>query len=141
MNLLKIISLSHLAALLLLLGFSPLNSQSTCNSLSEFAADDCTDACIGCPINGFQGTTTGYSGGGSFCNGALTETNSAWLAFIAGSSTIGFQVTPSNCADGNGIQMAIMPNCSDDALACNTGFANGGSSPQSLTVALTPGQT
>jgi hypothetical protein len=141
MNLIKIVSLFNLVILAVLLSFNPLSSQNTCNSLSEFAADECGTACIGCVINGFQGTTVGYSGGDSFCGGALIENNSAWIAFIANSINVSFVVTPSNCANNNGIQVAIMPNCFDDAIACNSGFAGGGSSPISITATVAIGQT
>lgn len=138
MNSLKI---TLLFSLNILLSFTPLSSQNTCNSISEFAADDCGNACLGCAINGFQGTTVGFSGNGSFCGGALIENNSAWLAFIANSSNVSFVVTPSNCANNNGIQVAIMPNCSDDAIACNAGLVGGGSSPISINATVVIGQT
>ncbi len=141
MNSLRIISLLNLTTLVILLSFNHLNSQNTCNSLSEFAADECANACIGCAINGFQGTTAGYTGGGTLCFGALIENNSAWLAFVASSTTVSIEVAPSNCANNNGIQVAIMPNCTDEAIACNTGFAGGGGSPISLTATVVVGQT
>lgn len=141
MNALRIISLLNLTTLVLLLSFSHLNSQNTCNSLSEFAADECANACIGCAINGFQGTTAGYSGADLFCGGALIENNSAWLAFVASSTTVSFEVSPSNCVNDNGIQVAILPNCTNEAIACNIGFAGGGSSPISLTATVVVGQT
>jgi hypothetical protein len=88
-----------------------------------------------------MGTTSGYTGQtppGGFCG---TIENEQWLGFIAGAAGATFTATPSNCQDGNGIQIALYENCYEGYVqnGCNVGAPGQGSTPVSITVALTPG--
>ena len=96
-------------------------------------ADDCGDACIYCNFNGINSQTTGYSPGGvpQFC-GSIE--NDQWLGFIAGCTTATFSVTPSNCTDGNGCQIALYEECGGPFLQCNVGCSGCGTTTQSITV-------
>jgi len=83
-----------------------------CGLPSPLPEDECFDTCIYCDLtaNGYSGSTDGYTPDiGTFECG--TEENSQWLAFVAGTTTVEFTVTPSNCTDGSGIQLAVLPDC------------------------------
>ncbi len=110
-----------------------------CPSNDEPASDFCESTCIYCNFNGYQGSSGGYSGQtppGGFCG---TIENEQWLGFIAGAAGATFTATPSNCQDGNGVQIALYAACSDPYIACNIGSPGGGNTPVSITAALTPG--
>lgn len=86
-----------------------------------------------------MGSSAGYTGQtppGGFCG---TIENEQWLGFIAGAAGATFTATPSNCTDGNGVQIALYAACSDPYIACNIGAAGGGNNPVSITAMLTPG--
>ncbi|MCC7246311.1 MAG: hypothetical protein IT269_11575 [Saprospiraceae bacterium] len=105
------------------------------------AADFCQDACVYCDIDGYQGTTVGYSGdqGGSFCG--TIESNS-WLGFVARASNFTITALSSNCTDGNGIQMAVYKNCSSSfPIQCNGGANGAAGVPIDVTMSnVTPGE-
>lgn len=126
----------------LISGFLPAQSLPPCTNLAEFASETCSEACAGCPLNGYQGTTAGFSGeGGSFCGGQLNETNSVWHGFIAGSSTITFSITSSGCTQGNGLQAALFSSCGAE-LSCQPGQPGGGNQPIQLSYnGFTPGES
>lgn len=109
-----------------------------CPSNSIPAADLCEDICVYCDFNGYTGTTSGYSGQTppGFCG---TIENEQWIGFVAGVSAATFTTTPSNCANGNGIQIALYPSCSNAPIKCDGGATGGGNMPVSVTAALTPG--
>ena len=113
-----------------------------CTNLSSFASETCSEACAGCPLNGYQGSTAGFSGeGGSFCGGQLNETNSVWHGFIAGSSTITFSISSTGCTQGNGLQAAIFSDCGVE-LSCHPGQLGGASQPIQLSYnGFTPGES
>ncbi len=96
-------------------------------------ADDCDDACIYCNFNGILSQTTGYAPGGVpfFC-GSIE--NDQWLGFIAGCTSATFSVTPSNCTDGNGCQIALYGGCGENFIACNGGCSGCGTTQQNITV-------
>lgn len=102
------------------------------------AADFCENICIYCNFNGYQGSTSGYTGQTppGFCG---TIENEQWLGFIAGASAATFTATPINCTNGNGVQIALYTSCSSTPVACNGGSAGGGNTPVSITAPLTPG--
>ena len=102
------------------------------------AADLCSDICIFCTFNGYQGSTSGYSGQTppGFCG---TIENEQWLGFIAGAAAATFTATPENCANGDGIQIALYTSCNSDPVVCNGGCSGCGTNPQSVTSALIPG--
>lgn len=101
-------------------------------------ATACEQACISCNFNGFSGTTIGFPGGvvPDFCG---TVENMQWLGFIAGSGNATFTVTPNNCINGDGLQIALYSDCSAPPLSCNKGKKDGGTIPVSVAAPLTPG--
>ena len=109
-----------------------------CPSNTTPAADLCSDICIYCNFNGYMGSSAGYTGQTppGFCG---TIENEQWLGFIAGSPAATFTATPSNCATGNGVQIALYTSCSSSPIACNGGQSGGGTTPVSITASLTPG--
>lgn len=110
-----------------------------CPSNNEPASDICELTCIYCNFNGYMGTTMGYTGQtppGGFCG---TIENEQWLGFIAGGPTATFTATPSNCVDGNGVQIALYTDCSGPYVACNVGGPGLGTTPVSITTPLVPG--
>ncbi|MCC7245692.1 MAG: hypothetical protein IT269_08445 [Saprospiraceae bacterium] len=111
-----------------------------CPTNTEPAADDCFSACIYCNFNGYVGQSTGYSQGSApgFCG---TIENEQWLGFIAGASSATFTATSFNCANSNGIQIALYETCgSSGPIACNGGSAGNANQPVSIsTNAMIPG--
>lgn len=101
-------------------------------------SDDCSSTCIYCNFNGMMSQTAGYTQGSApgFCG---TIENEQWLGFIAGASGATFTATPTGCANGNGIQIALYTSCSSAPIACNGGSSGGGNNPVNITAALTPG--
>lgn len=97
-------------------------------------AGACESACIFCNFNGFVGST--YSGvpdddSIQFCG---TLENVQWIGYIAGSQSATFTVTPINCADSNGLQIALYADCKAEPLACDKGREFGGSTPVSVSL-------
>lgn len=102
-------------------------------------ADFCFDACVFCSFTGYAGTTAGYTGQTppGFCG---TIENEQWFGFVAKHEQATFTVTPSNCMNGNGVQVALFSSqCNTPPLACNDGQMAGGSAPVSVSASLQPG--
>lgn len=110
-----------------------------CTDFAPPGADNCADACLHCSLNGYSGSTAGFTAGTApgFC-GAVD--NDQWLGFLAGSNNITITVTPGNCAAGNGIEIALYSACAANPLVCTPGQAGGGSTSRSLTAQLVPDQ-
>lgn len=105
------------------------------------AAEACDDACINCDFGGAGGSTGGFAADGAngFCSGIQ---NDQWYGFIAGRSVdVTFTLSPSNCTNGDGVQIALYPNCSSGFLACDGGGTGLGNTPISITAGLIEGQT
>lgn len=121
--------------------FASAQIPSLCPSDNTPAADFCEDMCIYCNLQAYTGTTAGYTSQppASFCG---TIENEQWLGFVAGATTAFVTVIPSNCQIGNGVQVALYPECFSSPLpgGCNGGFAGGGNIPMSIAVNLTPGE-
>ncbi|MFN0216890.1 MAG: hypothetical protein ACKVT2_21750, partial [Saprospiraceae bacterium] len=98
----------------------------------------CASACINCNFNGYFGSTAGFPSGivPNFCG---TVENAQWMGFIAGAGEATFTVFPSDCSDGNGIQIALYEDCMGEPLKCEKGELDGGNLPVSITAALAPG--
>lgn len=112
-----------------------------CPGSQTAAADLCTEACVYCDFTGYTGTTAGYSSQTppGFCG---TIENEQWIGFVAGDAEATLTATASDCANGDGIQMALYTACSDPSpIACNMGVSGGAGIPVSFTTALIPGQT
>lgn len=101
-------------------------------------ATTCENACINCNFNGYFGSTAGFPSGivPNFCG---TVENAQWMGFIAGAGNATFTVVPSDCADGNGLQIALYKDCMGDPLACEKGEEEGGNLPISINASLAPG--
>lgn len=101
-------------------------------------ATACASACINCNFNGYLGSTAGFPSGivPDFCG---TVENAQWMGFIAGASNATFTVTPSDCAYGDGVQIALYEDCMGAPLACSKGEMGGGNLPVSLDVQVSPG--
>ena len=101
-------------------------------------ATTCANACINCNFNGYFGSTAGYPSGivPNFCG---TVENAQWMGFIAGAGTATFTVIPSNCSDGNGLQIALYEDCMGSPLVCEKGEEDGGNLPVTIDAALAPG--
>ncbi|MBU6340751.1 MAG: hypothetical protein KGS48_04595, partial [Bacteroidetes bacterium] len=98
----------------------------------------CNQACINCNFNGYTGNTTGFPSGVApeFCG---TIENAQWLGFIAGEAQATFIITPFNCTNNNGVQVALYNDCTKAPLACDKGMKNGGGIPVAIDVPLAPG--
>ncbi|MEQ1747350.1 MAG: hypothetical protein ABMA02_18105 [Saprospiraceae bacterium] len=112
-----------------------------CNSNSDPAADLCADACVFCDFNIYTGTTAGYTGQTppGFCSGAQNE---QWIGFVAGKKSATFTITPSNCQEANGVQVALYSSCTAiGPIDCNAGQQGGGATPISVSASsLVPGE-
>lgn len=98
----------------------------------------CATACINCNFNGYVGSTAGFPSGivPNFCG---TVENAQWMGFIAGEGFATFTVMPSDCAYGDGLQIALYKDCMGEPLACEKGEMDGGNLPVSVSAALAPG--
>ena len=105
------------------------------------AEETCDLACINCNFGGAGGSTGGFAADGApgFCSGIQ---NDQWYGFIAGASVnVTFTLSPSNCTNNDGVQIALYADCSGGPLACDGGGTGQGNTPSSITAALTEGQT
>ncbi|HAD13248.1 MAG TPA: hypothetical protein DCF33_12525 [Saprospirales bacterium] len=108
----------------------------TCPFPEPPGAETCSQTCVYCNLDGYQGTNNGTPSGGNTVCGQIVLHNDQWFGFTAGSSSITIDVVSSNCQNGNGLQMAVFDQCSDpDALACNPGASGLGDQTISLTYA------
>ena len=110
------LSLYVVLAIPLLLSGDLLNAQPLpCGPVPDMTST-CIQACVICDIDGYVGinndTQTGQEPPG-FCTG--TAHHMQWIAFIAGSTNLTITVTPSNCDEGDGLEVAIYY-----SLNCNT---------------------
>ncbi len=103
-------------------------------------AEDCWSACVNCNLVPFVGSTGGFTPSPMpYCPG-FTINNDQWFGFVAGASSITFTVTPYNCTLGDGVQVAVYAvGCNDGPIACNGGCGGCGTTPQSVTASLIPG--
>jgi hypothetical protein len=104
----------------------------------EQPADDCFSACIWCNFNNYSGSSAGYAAGNApgFCAGIQ---NDQFLGFIASSPAATFTVTPTNCTDGNGLQIALYESCNTPPIACNEGAMGGGTTPMAISASMIVG--
>lgn len=100
----------------------------------------CQNLCLSCAPFSFSGNTVGWlpSAGPGFCG---TATSTQWLAFVAGENQATVRAVPSNCQNGNGLQLAVYADCASNPLACSPGQAGGGADAIELAVQLIPGKT
>jgi gliding motility-associated-like protein len=103
---------------------------SRCGSNPVVLSNFCADACLVCDLNGVSARTTHTIVGQTppgYCT--MFSHSMQWLAFIAGSTNLSFNVSVSNCNQPNGVEMGVYE--SDDCQTfrlvsnCNTNmFAN-----------------
>lgn len=110
-------------------------------------AVNCDNSVVFCPgfLDGFVSVlpdTPNPTGPNPLCNGAFAPNNTHWIDFVANSTRLTFQLTGSNCFNGEGIQAGILYDCGDQTLS--TVVCSGacpGPNPIVLTSdAFTPGQ-
>ncbi len=103
-------------------------------------AENCPSACINCDFNGYMGTSSGWSQDPAPQGWCSQIQNDQWLGFIAGTAGATFNITPSNCTGGNGLQAAVYPaGCNDDPIGCNPGCQGCGTTVVSFAVTMIPG--
>ncbi|MFN7325310.1 MAG: hypothetical protein ACK5SQ_01875 [Chitinophagales bacterium] len=104
-------------------------------------AENCPSACINCNFVGYMGNSGGWGGDPQPQGWCSNIQNDQWLGFIAGAAGATFTITPSNCAQGQGLQAAVYPaGCNDGPLECNPGCPTCGNTPTSFTVTnMVPG--
>ncbi|HNM24363.1 MAG TPA: T9SS type A sorting domain-containing protein [Saprospiraceae bacterium] len=105
-------------------------------------ADECYAACVMpfLPQN-VTYNTGGYSPGFTPSGWCGTIENDQWFAFVGGTTGGLIAAIPSNCANGDGIQIGLFDNCGGNLIACNGGMQGGGDTPVSITLNnLNPGQ-
>ncbi len=133
------LKISTLTVLFLYASFACLLAQQPCGNPPEQVppAESCAEACIYCSFNGYNGSTANYDASGA--SACFDLENDQWLAFYAATGTATFTVTPSNCANGNGVQVALYDDCGGSLIACNPGGAGQGTTPCVITANMTPG--
>jgi hypothetical protein len=104
-------------------------------------AENCASACINCNFNGYMGNSGGWGADPPATGWCSMIQNDQWLGFIAGiTGSATFNVIPSNCANGDGLQAAVyLPGCDEPPLGCNAGGAGQGNTTISFTVPLSSG--
>ncbi|MFZ1424481.1 MAG: gliding motility-associated C-terminal domain-containing protein [Saprospiraceae bacterium] len=129
--------------LIFLIGSSSLFAQrhTKCGSNPVQLSNICSDACLVCDLNGASARTTNTIVGQAppgYCT--QVQHSMQWLAFIAGSANLSFNVTVSNCTQANGVEMGVY--ASDDCQTfrlvsnCNTNMFANQTWPFSTTEAL-----
>jgi PKD-like domain len=131
-----------LSALLLLCTSPCIWAQITkvCPSSTTPPADLCINACVYCDFNGLISTTAGYTGQNTNSGCVGTFENEQWLGFVANCNSVTFIAVPSNCTNGDGLQLAVYTDCNSAPIACYPGGASG-NLLAIVTVATIPGQT
>jgi len=103
-------------------------------------AEDCPSTCIYCDFANYMGNTAGYVGNGippgGFCS---MIQNDQWLGFIAGSASAAFNIIPSNCDNGDGVQVALYESCNTAPIACNPGCAGCGNTTTTIVASMVVG--
>ncbi len=83
----------------------------------------CATSCINCDLDGLSGINNIPLSPGSpasLCHGTLVLNNPRFFGFIAGSSSIAIAVFPTNCQTGQGLEAALLDNCTNN-LICMPG--------------------
>jgi hypothetical protein len=104
----------------------------------NIASDNCVGVCIVCDLDGFSGRLIfDDSPVDSVCGNDIYLENPQWIGFVAGSTSISFEIFTSSCTGTNGIQAAITKNCSrTQMLACNVGSPNSANQSIILTASM-----
>ena len=93
-------------------------------------SNDCADACVVCELNGAAGTTSHTIPGNAppgYCTFVVHSIR--YFAFVAGSTSLSFNVNVTGCTLGNSIELGVYdtPDCSSFNLVsnCNTYMPKG----------------
>lgn len=101
---------------------SLIGQQADCNDEDVTPSDFCNPDVIVCELTDYCNTMTPYDGSStpvSICNNNISLDNPTWFGFIATSSTVTIEVTPSACLpsptnpNNIGMQLAIVDGCPD----------------------------
>jgi PKD-like domain/Secretion system C-terminal sorting domain len=116
------------------------NPSYLCPSNTTPPADLCGSVCIYCNFNGISSSSAGYTSQTppGWCGSIENE---QWLGFKARCNSVTFIVTPSNCTNGDGLQIGVYASCSSAPLSCNGGTGSGVAIPVVITVATIPDST
>lgn len=107
-----------------LLAQPPIIPPNMCAAPPPTGAFNCKGACVNCNIDGYfepsfdpNPVTVAVD-----CNGTpMTITNARWYAFIAGTTSIAFQITPEKCLGDGEMQGIVVNDCTLDKLnGCQT---------------------
>ncbi|HOY04530.1 MAG TPA: hypothetical protein PLO67_03945 [Saprospiraceae bacterium] len=103
----------------------------------------CNTTCVYCDFDDYSGTSGGTPSSNMLVCGQIVIHNDQWLGFVATSTSMEIVTTTSNCAQGEGVQVAFFDACNaTDAVACNPGIDNGAGIPLVLSYdQFVPGQT
>lgn len=105
------------------------------------AATSCGTPCRFLNLDGWAGDNAAYgpSNAPGFCGNAE---RSMWFAFTAAAPLMSFYLEPSQCQNGDGLQMALYQRCDAPPLVCDAGANGGGGIPLQIQQDnLIPGQT
>ena len=114
------------------------SQKTTAQCTAPSFGSDCASACFW-PGSAFSGFTLSNYGlpqstvlPPAFC-GSIEHAQ--WFQIAPSAATTTFTVTPNNCLDGNGLQIALYQDCSAPSfLGCNVGCSGCWVDPQSITV-------
>jgi gliding motility-associated-like protein len=111
-----------------------------CYSNNSPPVDNCTDLCSYCNFTSVLSNTYNYTPDNApgFC-GSIE--NNQWLSFVAGASAATITAISTNCAIGNGVQLALYNDCNSSPIFCYGGCAGCANDPAFITSALAPGAT
>jgi hypothetical protein len=118
-----------------------------CDDMSQtptfHPADDCQSVCISRCLGGvYYGSSSGWVANPAPPGWCSMIQNDHWLSFMALAPDMTITAAPINCANGDGIQMALYPDCGQSSpLACNPGGGGQGMVPVVINVSdLIPGK-
>jgi hypothetical protein len=100
-----------------------------CGSPPPPGADFCDFTCVYCDLNGYVGINNYTGASGATLCWQLVLHNPHWMAFVAGTSSIELEILAYNCQQGDGLQVAIVEQCNQDALVCNAGASGSSGIP------------
>ncbi|HRI01878.1 MAG TPA: gliding motility-associated C-terminal domain-containing protein [Saprospiraceae bacterium] len=115
---------------MIILSLGPLHAQLQICGNPINLANDCSDACVTCNLNGTAATTSHTTPGNAppgYCTAVVHSIR--YFAFVAGSTSISFTVTVTGCTLGSSIELGVYetPDCSSFNLVsnCNTAMPVG----------------
>lgn len=108
---------------------------------SAIPAESCEDVELTCSFNGYSGSTVGWAADSLPLGWCGEIHNDQWFGFVAGSTQVFVTITPSNCANGDGLQAALYPyDCIGNPIVCNGGCPGCQNHPITLSASLVLGE-